>query len=138
MTPAMNPMMSPGSPKNSPRTQQMQQMQQSNCVNMQNVGTVLGLTPRASADGVVTMQLDIDDCRSGPAEEGVPIFIPSKGEPVRTPVVDTFKAQTTLKIADGQTVVVSGMARQPKNGKQRVILVTPHVLPIGGEAKQAR
>jgi hypothetical protein len=30
------------------------------------------------------------------------------------------------------------MARQPRNGKQRVILVTPHVFTIGGEAKQAK
>jgi len=108
---------------------------QINSITTQDVGTVLSLTPRASADRVVTMQLNINDSRLGPKDEGVPIFAPSNGEPVRAPVVDTITMQTTVKIADGQTVVLSGMTRQSKNGKQRVILVTPHVLPIGGEAK---
>ena len=112
--------------------------QQNNCVTPQNVGTIVALTPRASADRVVTMQLDVEDSRLAPAEEGAPIFVPSKGEPVRAPVVETFTVKTTLKIADGQTVVLGGMARQPKNGKQRVILVTPHVLSIGGESQPAK
>jgi hypothetical protein len=117
---------------------QMQQMQQFNSVVPQNVGTILTLTPRANADGVVTMQLDVEDSRLAPANEGVPIFIPSKGEPVRAPVVETLSVKTTIKVADGQTVLLSDMSRQAKNGKQRVILVTVHVFPVGDQAKHAR
>ena len=84
------------------------------------------------------MQLEIEDSRLAPANEGVPIFVPSKGEPVRSPVVETLNVQTTIKVADGQTVLLSDMSRQAKNGKQRVILVTVHVFPVGDQAKHAR
>ena len=117
---------------------QTPQMQQSNAIVQQNVGTILTLTPRANADGVVAMQLEIEDSRLAPANEGVPIFIPSKGEPVRSPVVETLTVKTTIKVADGQTVLLSDMSRQAKNGKQRVILVTVHVLPVGDQAKHAK
>jgi type II secretory pathway component GspD/PulD (secretin) len=116
----------------------MSQMGRTNSVTMQTVGTMLKLTPRANAEGVVTMQLDIEDSRLGPTDEGPAIFTPDKGEPIRAPITESLTVQSTVKIADGQTVVLSGMARQPKNGKQRVILVTPHVLPIGGAVKQAK
>jgi Flp pilus assembly secretin CpaC len=116
----------------------MNQTGRTNSVTPQNVGTILSLTPRAGADGTVTMQLDVEDSRLGPADEGVAIFAPGQGETVRAPVIDTAMAQTTLQIPDGQTVVLGSMTRQSKSGKQRVILVTPHVLPIGGEAKPAK
>jgi type II secretory pathway component GspD/PulD (secretin) len=111
-------------------------MQQSNSVTMQNLGTILSLTPRANAEGVVAMQLAFEDSRLAPANEGVPLFIPSKGEPVRSPVVETLKVQTTIKVANGQTVLLSDFSRKPKEGKQRVILVTVHVFPIGDQAKR--
>ena len=108
-----------------------------NSFTVENVGTIVTFTPRVGIDGKVALQLDIEDSRLGPMEEGLVIFAPSEGEAVRSPYMDSLKVQTTLHIPDGQTVVVSGMARQ-KAGKQRVILVTPHVLPIGGEAKHAK
>ena len=109
---------------------------QTNSVTQQNLGTNLGFTPRANADRVVTMQLDVEDCRFAPANEGVPIFVPKKGEPVRSPTMETFEVQTTIKVANGQTVLLSDFSRKPKDGKQRVILVTVHVFPIGDQAKR--
>jgi type II secretory pathway component GspD/PulD (secretin) len=113
-------------------------MGRTNSLTVQNLGTKISITPRANAAGVVTMQLDVDDSRLAPAEEGVPIFEPDKGNPIRTPVSEVLSLKTTVKIADGQTVVLGGMSRPPKNGKQRVILITPHVLTIGGDAKPAK
>ena len=112
------------------------EMNQSNMVIYENVGTNLTLTPRVNADRVVTMQLEIKDSRLGPVEESVPIYVPSKGDPIRSPTVETLTVQTTIKVADGQTMLLCDMSRQAKNGKQRVILVTVHVLPIGDQAKQ--
>jgi type II secretory pathway component GspD/PulD (secretin) len=103
-----------------------------------NVGTILKLEPRVNADRQVTMNLDIEDSRLAPAGEGVPIFTPEKGEVVRAAIVDVTTLKTTIQVRNGQTVALSGMARQPKNGKQRIILVTSHVLPMGGEPKHAK
>jgi hypothetical protein len=139
---SMSPMLSPSSrqsrltPEQLQQIQmQQQQMQRTNSVTMQNVGTVLSLTPRVNVDGVVTMQLDINDSRLGPKDEGVPLYTPATGEPVRAPVTDTMTLQTTIKVANGQTLVLSSIARQAKNGKQRVLLVTPHVFAVGDAAK---
>jgi type II secretory pathway component GspD/PulD (secretin) len=113
----------------------MSQVGRSNTITLENVGTILKFTPRVGADRVVTLELNVEDSRLGPAEEGAVVVAPTQGEVIRSPVIDTLSVQTTLRIPDGQTVVLGGMARQAKAGKQRVILVTPHVLPIGGEAK---
>jgi type II secretory pathway component GspD/PulD (secretin) len=109
-----------------------------NTVTTENVGTILAVTPRVGADGAVTMQLDIEDSRLGPLDEGVVLAVPSQGEAIRTPSSDKLTTQTTLRIPDGQTVVVGAAARQPKSGKQRLILVTPHVLPVGPEATRGK
>jgi len=109
-----------------------------NSVTVENVGTIVGLTPRVGADRAVTINVDIEDSRAGPAEQGTPIAVFSEGETVRMPNVDTLKVQTTLRIPDGQTVVASGMAREAKSGKERLILVTPHVLRMEGEGRARR
>jgi type II secretory pathway component GspD/PulD (secretin) len=107
-------------------------------VTEHNVGTILKLEPRVNADRQVTMTVDIEDSRLAPAGEGVPIFTPDKGEVVRAAIVDVTTLKTTIQVRNGQTVALCGMARQPKNGKQRIILVTSHILPMGGEAKHAK
>ena len=104
-----------------------------NQITMENVGTIVGFTPRVGADQAVTLAIDIEESRLGPPEEGAAISVSSQGETTRTPNTETLTAQTTLRIPDGQTVVLGGMARQSKSGKARVILVTPHVLRMSGE-----
>ncbi len=116
----------------------MTQAGRTNSLTVQNLGTMINLTPRVSPDGTVTMLIDVEDSRFAPAEEGVAIYSPSQGEPIRAPAMDSVTAKTTLRLRNGKTAVLAGMVRQPKSGKQRVILVTPHVSPIGGEAKPAR
>jgi type II secretory pathway component GspD/PulD (secretin) len=109
-----------------------------NSVTFENVGTMLGFTSRVAAGGIAIVQLDIQDSRLGPAEEGTPITIPSKGEPIRTPHSEMFSTQTTLRIPDGQTVVAGGMAREAKAGKQRLVLVTARVLGKTEPAESGR
>jgi type II secretory pathway component GspD/PulD (secretin) len=102
-----------------------------NAITFENVGTSLGLVSRVAADGTVFVQLDVSDSHLGPPEEGPPIAVPSKGETIRTPNTETFSTQTTLHLRDGQTLVAGGMGWQAKSGKQRLVLVTAHVLDKG-------
>ena len=101
-------------------------------VTMESTGTIVAFTPRVGPDRVVTLEIDVEDSRLGPEAEGVVIAESKEGSPVRSPATETLTAQSTLRIADGQTVALAGQARQAKSGKERIILVTPHVLPIGG------
>ena len=113
-------------------------MGQASSVTPQNLGTMLRITPRANSDGVVAMNVDVEDSRLAPANEGAPIFVPNKGEPIRAPIVENLVVQSTIKVANGQTVLLCDMSRPAKNGKQRVILVTVHVFPVGDQTKQAK
>jgi type II secretory pathway component GspD/PulD (secretin) len=100
-----------------------------NSVTFENVGTTIRITPRVGDDRTVVMQVDVEDSRPGPPEEGVVISVPAKGEPLRTPNVETLMTQTTVQIADGKTVSIGG-SQDAKSGKQRMILITPHVLSM--------
>lgn len=106
-----------------------------NSVTMEEVGTTVGVTPRVGPDKAVIMEVDIKDSRFGPAEEGVPISIPKDGKPIRSPNLETLTSRTTVHVASGQTVTLAGTVRQAGAVKQRFILITPHVLPIGGEGR---
>jgi type II secretory pathway component GspD/PulD (secretin) len=103
---------------------------------MESVGTLLKCTSRRAADGSVTLALSVDDSRLEPIEEGAAVAEPAKGEAVRVAGTDTLQFQGTIRASDGQTVVVAAFARPPKQSKQRWILVTPHLVPIGGKSRE--
>lgn len=82
---------------------------QQNQIDLENVGLILGVTPRISPDGQVVMEIDAEKSKVGPEEEGVPVGVSIDGEPVRSPRIDTITAQATVSVADGETVVLGGM-----------------------------
>jgi type II secretory pathway component GspD/PulD (secretin) len=96
-----------------------------NNVNYENVGTKIQITPRIAANGKVAVQLDVQDSRLGPLEEGTMIVTPKDGQPIRTPNTETLSTQTTLQLQDGQPQTISAMTR---NGKSRQISVTAHII----------
>jgi len=106
-------------------------MGRASSVTMENVGTIVGFTPRVGSDRAVTIAIDVEDSQLGRPEEGAILAAPKEGEPLRVPNTETFSVQATLRIPDGQTVVLGGLTRQAKPGHERLLLVTAHVLPIG-------
>ncbi|MGA2058906.1 MAG: secretin N-terminal domain-containing protein [Thermoguttaceae bacterium] len=99
-----------------------------NNINYENVGTKIQITPRVASSGKVAVQLDIQDSRLGPQEEGTIIVTPKDGQPIRTPNTETLSTQTTLQLQDGQTQTISAMT---SNGKSRRIAVTAHIIHPG-------
>jgi hypothetical protein len=98
-----------------------------NSVTQMNVGTIVQMTPRVAAGGIVALQLSINDSRTGPIEEGTPITSIS-GRVIRQPSIDMLQNQTTLQLQDGQTQTISAISR---NGKTCQIAVTAHILRPG-------
>ena len=82
---------------------------QSNMIANENVGLILGVTPRISPDGNVVMEIDAEKSKVGPEEEGIPVAVSMDGTIIRSPRVDTVTAQATVSVADGETVVLGGM-----------------------------
>lgn len=97
-------------------------------VTKENVGTILGVTPRRADDGRVVLQIDVESSQLGPAEEGVVISAPAQGPPIRAPRVSTMTVQSTLSVPDGQTARLGGLLAESKDRRtQIVLLVTPQV-----------
>jgi type II secretory pathway component GspD/PulD (secretin) len=98
-----------------------------------NVGLTLGITPRISPDGSVTIAIDAEQSQLAPEAEGTVVSVTPDKKEVRTPRIDTTSVQSTVTIRDAQTVVLSSVARQGK--KALVIVLTPHILPMGETRK---
>jgi type II secretory pathway component GspD/PulD (secretin) len=138
------------------------QVGQVNTVELENVGLILGVTPRISPEGMVVMDLDAEKSEVGPEIEGIPVSISSTGEVIRSPRVNITTAQTTVSSASGQTIVIGGLIttnnttlsrRVPwlsdvpvlgnlfrfdgtKNSrKELLIILTPHVVRGPSEAE---
>jgi len=87
---------------------------QSNSVTLENVGLILGVTPRISPDGNVVMEIDAEKSEVGPESEGIPVSVSMDGTLIRSPRIDTVTAQATVSSADGETVVIGGMILKKK------------------------
>jgi type II secretory pathway component GspD/PulD (secretin) len=96
-------------------------------IALDNVGLIVGATPRISSDGVVTMQIDIEQGHVGPENEGIPISVAS-GKVFRSPRFETTTTQTVVRIPDAQTVIVGSVAQKGKSDKELVVIITPHVI----------
>jgi type II secretory pathway component GspD/PulD (secretin) len=84
------------------------QVGQTNTINLVNVGLILGVTPRVSPDGLVVMQIDAEKSELEDINSGIPVSI-SGGQVIRSPIIDTTTAQTTISAMSGQTVILGGL-----------------------------
>ena len=85
------------------------QIGQTNTVQMDNVGLILGVTPRISPDGMVVMEVDAEKSDVAPESEGIPVSISASGDVVRAPRINITTAQTTVSTASGETIVLGGL-----------------------------
>ncbi|MGM0485448.1 MAG: type II secretion system protein GspD, partial [Planctomycetota bacterium] len=85
----------------------------------ENVGLILGVTPRISPDGRVAMEIDAEKSKVGPEEEGIPVGTSPEGTVIRSPRVDTITAQATVSVADGETVVLGGLISTEEESVER-------------------
>ena len=96
---------------------------------LENVGLVVGLTPRISPDNVVTMEIDVEKSEVGPEEQGVPLGVDANGDVIRSPKIEVISLQTTVKIPPSRAVIIGGMALQDGDKRgELVVVVTPHVV----------
>jgi len=98
---------------------QVNQVGQVNTVTLENVGLILGVTPRISPDGMVVMEIDAEKSDLGTEAEGIPISISATGEVIRSPRINLTMAQTTVSAMDGQTIVLGGLITKRKSSISR-------------------
>ena len=97
----------------------------------QNVGLILGVTPRISPDGLVVMQIDAEKSALESEATGIPIFASTGGTVIRSPIIDTTVAQTTVSAMSEQTVVLGGLIAKTKNESHRKVPLLGDVPLLG-------
>lgn len=95
------------------------QVGQVNSVELENVGLILGVTPRISPDGMVVMEVDAEKSDVGSEIDGIPVSVSSDGEVIRSPRVNIATAQTTVSAASGQTIVIGGLISSDNRSTSR-------------------
>lgn len=97
------------------------QYAQVNSVSYTNTGLILLVRPRISPDGQVVMEINAEKSDVGPESEGIPISISAAGQIIRSPRINTTRAQTTISAGDGQTVILGGLITKSRSITNRRI-----------------
>ena len=92
-----------------------------NNVALENVGLIIGVTPRISPEGNVVMEIDAEKSKLGPESEGIPVSVSANGSVIRSPRVDTITAQATVSAADGETIILGGLISRSTRTEHRQV-----------------
>ena len=79
---------------------------------LENVGILLGVTPRIAPDGQVVMEIDAENSRLGDEQDDSPRSHTQNGAVIRSPRIEIITAQTTVSARSGQTVILGGLIRR--------------------------
>jgi general secretion pathway protein D len=91
-----------------------------NTVTPQNVGLILQVQPRITPDGLVVMVIDAEKSLLEPEATGIPITS-INNQIIRSPIIDTTIAQTTVSALSGHTVVLGGLIDNSKQESHRKV-----------------
>ncbi len=97
------------------------------------VGLGLAVLPRVNQDGLILMQVQIQNSSVGDAASGIPIGFGQNGEVIRSPIINTTEAITTVTAYSGQTVVFAGLISKNRSTTRSQIPFLGS-LPIVGPA----
>ncbi len=92
---------------------------QSNSIELENVGLILGVTPRVSPDNTVVMEIDAEKSKLGDEADGIPVAVSIDGTVIRSPRIDTTTAQTTVSAANGETIILGGLIAEERGSIRR-------------------
>lgn len=94
---------------------------QTNSVILENVGLILGVTPRISPEGMVVMELDAEKSDIDETSQGIPISISADGQAIYSPIFNVTQASTTVSAGDGETIIIGGLITKSNNTVHRRI-----------------
>lgn len=104
---------------------------QTNSVTLENIGLILGVTPRISPEGTVVMELDAEKSDINSTSQGIPISISASGTAIYSPIFNVTQASTTISAADGETIIIGGLITKNSNSIHRRIPYLSSVPVLG-------
>ncbi|MFO1023167.1 MAG: secretin N-terminal domain-containing protein, partial [Planctomycetales bacterium] len=82
---------------------------QVNSIALENIGLILGVTPRISPDNIVVMEIDAEKSDVGAEQDGIPVSISNSGTVIRSPKFNITTASTTVSASNGETIILGGL-----------------------------
>jgi type II secretion system protein D len=103
---------------------------QTNQIELENTGLILGVTPRISPEGMVVMEIDAEKSQVGSEADGIPVSV-VEDQVIRSPKIKATTAQTTVSAASGETIILGGLiTKDTETIERRIPLVAD--IPILG------
>jgi type II secretory pathway component GspD/PulD (secretin) len=102
-----------------------------------NVGAVVRLTPRLTAEKLVHLDLTVEDARVAYPEDGAEVGQDENGKPVRAADFITARLDTRVDVPPGQALAAKGVQTTSKSGQaQTLVIVTARVLDPDADSKK--
>jgi type II secretory pathway component GspD/PulD (secretin) len=95
----------------------------SSIINYRNVGSIVNVTPQVAPDGMVTLDLKVEDAHMITPADGIVIGTDDKGAPVRASEFVTATLEGKVSVPPGQTVFAKGVKMTSKSEQGRTIVL---------------
>jgi general secretion pathway protein D len=95
------------------------------------VGLGLAVLPRVNQDGLILMQVQVQNSSIGDINSGIPVGFGPGGEVIRSPIINSTEALTTVSAYSGQTVVFAGLISKSRSNSRVQIPVLGSIPWIG-------
>jgi type II secretory pathway component GspD/PulD (secretin) len=102
-----------------------------NGVTLENVGLILGVTPRISPDGMVVMEVDAEKSEVDVVDPGIPVSVSASGTVIRSPIFNITTASTTVSANSGETIIIGGLITKSTNDTKRRVPVLSDIPIVG-------
>lgn len=102
-----------------------------NGVILENVGLILGVTPRISPEGMVVMEVDAEKSEIDSVNQGIPVSISSNGAVIRSPIFNITTASTTVSANSGETIIIGGLITKSSNETARRVPILSDIPIVG-------
>jgi len=97
----------------------------------EEVGLLLSVLPRVNPDGLILMQVGVENSSVGDPNAGIPIGFGANGEVIRSPIINRTRADTVVSAYSGQTVVFAGLISKSRSSSRSQIPVLGSLPWIG-------
>jgi general secretion pathway protein D len=84
-------------------------------------GLIMRVQPRTNQDGLILMDVQVERSTVGPEATGIPVGFSATGDVIRSPIINTTRAETRISAYDGQTVVFAGLISKSRSSRSRRI-----------------
>lgn len=102
-----------------------------NGVRLENVGLILGVTPRISPDGMVLMEVDAEKSEVDQTDQGIPVSVSTGGTVIRSPIFNITTASTTVSANSGETIIIGGLITMNTNDTKRRVPFLSDIPVVG-------